>query len=803
MSVRTRVHGSFAGRKASLVALAVAGALAASGAHAQETAGQENLGEIVVTAQKREQRLQEVPIAISVVSGDALDARGGFNIEGMTQLVPSLTLRKTNVSLNQSLFLRGIGTVTFAIAAQPSVAFVLDGVVLTGAGEAFGDMYDVERVEVLRGPQGTLFGRNASAGVVNVVSKRPGREFGGYVDVGFFQDDETRVKAALDTPISDTLRGRTTLFWGNFPGFIDNVSTTPAGGKANGYYRKGARTMWQFEPSDTFGLTWAADYRESDDPCCAEVIGTLPTGAQAAIVTSALAGTDLGAGNEGRKVRTNTEMRSRERSYGTSLQLDVALPADHTFTSITAWRKWDVTEVREGDFLDIGAAFNGVTQTADFGPQKLKTLSQEVRVASPTGGTIDWIGGLFWSKTEAERYFQRDVTLCSPLAGLAALAPCPTANWVVASGNSLFGADFKSLAAFADGTWNVSDRFRVIGGIRWTQDDLSYFHTGRRFSVPPGVTGNPPGINIIPPRQTAPATVPLSGSDKSSEMSGRAGVQFDWTDTFMTYATYARGYKGPAYNVFFNMTVDNSAVIDAETADSYEVGFKATLGGGDTIVNAALFRADYNNFQTNNFFFIGTTQVTSLQNAGDVRTQGAELEFLTKPSEKLTISGGVSYTDASIKCFNTPIATGSQTTVCASAPIAGAPAPTAVAGDPLPFAPKWKGNLTAEWRLPFATFDVIPSITGAYQSDSYADIGRRAALANRKIDAYGTIDATLAFVTKDDKFRLTIVGRNLTDQSYAALLQTGGPAGTVRYIIPRDADRYFGAQVRFGFGGGK
>jgi iron complex outermembrane receptor protein len=775
MSVRTRVHGHAAGRRASVVALAVAGVLASSAAAAQDsTAGTENLGEIVVTAQKREQRLQEVPIAISVVSGDQLQARGGFNIEAMTALVPSLTLRKTNVSLNQSLFLRGIGTVTFAIAAQPSVAFVLDGVVLTGAGEAFGDLYDVERVEVLRGPQGTLFGKNASAGVVNVVSKKPGTAFGGYVDAAFYEGDEINIKAAVDTPLSDTLRGRTTVSWGNFPGFIENVSTTPAGGDANGYYRKGIRTLWQLDPSDDLGFTFIADYRESDDPCCAEVIGTVPTGAQAAIVTNALAGTDIGAGDEGRKVRANTEMRSREESYGASLQADVGL-GEFTLTSITAWRQWDVTEVREGDFLDIGAAFNGITQTADFGPQELTTISQELRIASPTGGTFEYVAGVYYSDTDAERYFQRDVTLCSPLAGIATNAPCPTANWVVATSGATFGADFQSLAAFGDGTWNVSDSLRLIGGLRWTQDDLSYFHSGRRTTLPPGVTAAP-GINTV--------FLPLSGDDKSSEVSGRAGVQYDWNDAFMTYATYARGYKGPAYNVFFNMSANNTPIIEAETADSYEIGFKSTLAGGSTIVNAAVFKADYSNFQTNNFFFIGTTQVTSLTNAGDVSTQGVELEFQSRPNDLLTLSGGVAYTDAQIEEFFTP----------------PGQAPTAVKGDPLPFSPKWKGNLSAEWRLALATIDVIPAFTAAYQSEQYADIGRRAALVNRRIAPYGTLDATLSFVTRDERYRLTLVGRNLTDESYASLLQTGGPAGTVRYVIPRDADRYFGVQVRANFG---
>jgi iron complex outermembrane receptor protein len=156
-----------------LAAAVFATLVASQGAVAQEAATT-TLAEIVVTAQKREQRLQDVPIAVSVVDGDLIDSTGGFNAESLVQLVPSLNIRKTNTQLNQALFLRGVGTINFAIAAQPSVAFVLDGVVLSSAGEAFGDMYDVQRIEVLRGPQGTLFGKNASAGVVNVVSRKPG-----------------------------------------------------------------------------------------------------------------------------------------------------------------------------------------------------------------------------------------------------------------------------------------------------------------------------------------------------------------------------------------------------------------------------------------------------------------------------------------------------------------------------------------------------------------------------------------------------------------------------------------------------
>ena len=204
--------------------LKLAAAVLATLAAAQMAAAQEapiattTLGEIVITAQKREQRLQDVPIAVSVVSGNMVDSIGGFNAESLVQLVPSLNIRKTNTQLNQALFLRGVGTINFAIAAQPSVAFVLDGVVLSSAGESFGDLYDVERVEVLRGPQGTLFGKNASAGVINIVTRAPGKETAGYVDLAYFQGNEKRLRLGLSGElVKDTLRGSISAMAGSLP----------------------------------------------------------------------------------------------------------------------------------------------------------------------------------------------------------------------------------------------------------------------------------------------------------------------------------------------------------------------------------------------------------------------------------------------------------------------------------------------------------------------------------------------------------------------------------------------------------
>ncbi len=239
------MHARKSRMSASPVAFAVAAALAAVPAARAQQAGAnpEGLEEIVVTAQKREQNLQEVPIAVSVVNGSLLEAVGGFSTESLKRLVPTLNIRKTNTAINQALFLRGVGTINFAIAAQPSVAFVLDGVVMASSGEAFGDLYDVDRVEVLAGPQGTLYGKNASAGVVNVVSVKPGNVLDGYADLAYYQDNEVRLRGAVDVPLGDKLKTRTTAFWGSFDGYLNNISDTPAGGDTNGYDRWGARTV--------------------------------------------------------------------------------------------------------------------------------------------------------------------------------------------------------------------------------------------------------------------------------------------------------------------------------------------------------------------------------------------------------------------------------------------------------------------------------------------------------------------------------------------------------------------------------
>jgi iron complex outermembrane receptor protein len=283
----------------------------AAPALAQETASDapsESVADIVVTAQRREQRLQEVPIAVSVITGDQITRTGALNIENAQYLVPSLNFRKSGVPINQTIFLRGIGTSTFSLAGEPSVSAVVDGVVLSRAGEAFTPLVDIERIEVLRGPQGTLFGKNSSAGVINIVTKRPGDEFGGEVEGGFFFDNGTeyRARAAVDLPLGDSVRTRLTGFYANWDGNIINETYDR---RVNGYEQYGLRGLVEIDISDKVDLTLIADWRKSDDDCCAEVIAEPAIQADGSPTPAFLARAAVALpplnGDETRRVRNN------------------------------------------------------------------------------------------------------------------------------------------------------------------------------------------------------------------------------------------------------------------------------------------------------------------------------------------------------------------------------------------------------------------------------------------------------------------------------------------------------------------
>ena len=735
-----------------IVGVSALAMMAAQAARAAEVA---DLSEIVVTAQKRSEKLQDVPVAISVVSGEMIAAKGAVNLEGAQYLVPSLNFRKSGTTINQSLFLRGVGTSTFSIAGEPSISTVVDGVVYSRAGEAFSDLVDIDRLEVLRGPQGTLFGKNTSAGVINIVTKRPGKVMGGFLEGGYYtHGNEYRLRGAVDLPLADNVKSRVTAFYGSYDGNIHNLAT---GKRVNGYEHYGVRGIVVADPTPDLQLTVIADYRKSDDDCCAELIGTLPTNLAAGALPTP-------RGDKTREVNQNLVTSTIEKSGGLSLQADWTR-GDYTFTYVGSYREYDNTEIRDGDWLP--RAYVGLAQLHDRGPQTSNTLTQEVRVASPTNQVFTYVAGAYYSRARTERIFTRNDIVCTLTPAPTVLTPCTAPGAVITtpSGTADFGSTFKNFAVFGQGTVNINERFRLIAGLRYTADKLAVFHSRTTALAGPGIQ---------------PSFGPFASSTSNDNWSGKAGAQFDLVPESTLYATYSRGYKGPAYNVFFNLTATGTNIIEPETADSYEVGLKNTFLENRLIVNLAAYYAKYHNFQANNPDTVAGVLVTRFTNAGTISTRGGELDLIFRPMADVNVSGGLAYTDAKVDKFKIPT-NGNNTGVIPS-------------GTTLAYAPKWKGSLGVDYRIRTGkAVDVALGAQGSFQSSQISQPD--AVLANRintRIDGYSLVDLSAGIVDPNDRYRVTLQVKNLFDSSFASAITSGGPGGSYRYLIPREADRYFG-----------
>ena len=783
--------------------------------------------EIIVTAQKREQNIQDVPVAVSVISGAALEQQGGINIENAQYLVPSLNFRKSGSALNQSLYLRGVGTTTFSIGGEPSVGTVLDGVVLARSGEAFSDLVDIERIEVLRGPQGTLFGKNASAGVINIVSRRPSDTFGASIEGGYFfgNGQEYRVRGGVDAPLSEKIGARVTGFYSKWDG---NIRNETLGRRVNGYERYGVRGIVEAKPNDNVTLTLIGDWRKSNDDCCAEVIGSPARNADnstfATFASRAATALPPLLGDKTRRVRQNLLTQSLEKAWGVSFQADIESDTGPTVTSITAYRKYDSNEIRDGDFLASSYRDNsnqlapaGISQSHDFGPQTGDTFTQELRLTSPSGQFLEYVAGLYYYNASQDRTFTRSNIACSAstLPAQGVLTPCSTApgasTITFPIGIANYGTTFKNMAAFGQATLNFSDRIRGIVGLRYTHDQLDGFHS-RTNPVAGAANANfdqgvyneyirQINLGATPAAAQAAAVLQSHGQPfrqkvTNSNWSGKAGLQFDVSDDMMAYATYSRGYKGPGLNIFFNLQSNGTPPLAPESADSYEGGLKTSLLDGAMTLNISGYYAKYKNFQANNPDFVLGQRVTRFTNAGTVSTRGFEADLLYRPSDDFTISGGVAYTDAKVDKFRLP---------------PGAPATDEIpAGTVLPFSPKWKTSLGGTYTIRTGGFaDIELGAQGSYQTKQLSLLVASPLIRdNGTIKSYGLLDLSVALVGADDKYRISFLAKNVFDTSFAASIVDGGPlsagntgSSSYRYIIPREADRYFGINAKVNFGG--
>jgi iron complex outermembrane receptor protein len=701
---------------------------------------------VTVTATRRPASLQSVPIAVSVVDGEQLERSNRTAIDTVVQEIPSATFRQQGGNKDSTIFVRGIGTISTSPGVEPTVSTVVDGVVYARPGQATIDLLDIERIEVLRGPQGTLFGKNASSGVLNIVSRAPSAQTGGFADVSWYQGSEKRVRAGVDGSLEPgVVRASIVAAHADYDGNVDNVHA--GGGKVNGYERKGTRARVDITPNADTDISLIADWLKADSSPAQTAYRQSNAGFAQALLP-------VVAGPENRQVNADIAPAIEDVNKGLSAQINWRHHG-FTYTSITAVRDWDNTQYTSGNAIGNSAEVARVTAaypaSRDIGTVDFRQVSQELRVASPridvAGHAVDYVAGLYYLHGKDAEVYRRIVTTATG----------------VNSGRADYGVTNDSHAAFGEGTVALAQDWRAILGARWTRDELDYRHarTSTQATAFAGVQ---------------PATQ-SSGATARNGWSGRLGLQHDLGATANTYATYSRGYKGPAYNVFFNMLPRDTNALDPETSNSYEVGFKSAAFDRRLTVNLAAFHTDYDNYQANFYDTVAGAVVTRLINAGKVSTRGVEADIAARPTPQWTLNAALAYVDARIDDFKCPPA---------------AAASCNLNGKTLPFSPKFKAWLRANYAVPLPN-----GLQADFNADYNYQTGTQFDLFQSPLavqGAYGIVNAAVELSSGEGGWRVALVGKNLADRSYATNLIVN--TGYVNRTVPRDDRRYLGITAR-------
>lgn len=789
------------GLKQTPLFLAIALASAPMMANAQ--GGERYLEEVVVNATKTDQMAKDVPVALTVLTADRIESAFTSSIENLQQAIPAVSFRKGNTTRNSALTVRGIGTISFSIAVEPSVSTVVDGVVLGRSGQAFGDLYELQWIELLRGPQGTLFGKNASAGVVNMITKRPSHEFEGFIELSMFQDNEYRVKTQVSGPLSDNISGSLTLFDAQFDGYIYNTYTNQ---KVNGYDHNGFRGMLEMDPSDDLNMLFIYEQYDAFDDCCADITAINsgrnvgPDSQTSGFVDSnGVAHIDLDMRTVEHDLITETLDKSTGMSFTINKEFD---DGDYVLTSITAHRNWENTEFREGDFTarngdpvvdvlgdqpypDINnqpVNFGDVGfQLHDVGAQEWKQLSQELRMQYTGSDDYEWQAGVFFWNVNSERRFTRDAS-CQTTGDNTAIvdaanAADPTLGLTcygsdIVSATAYMKTEIDNWAAFGEYKYYLSDELTLIAGLRYTSDEVSFYHNR--------VNEDPWGRRGVGVRQAALDT-DFEGKTDETNVSGKVSLTWNYSAENMIYFTTSTGYKGPGFNVFYNMAEKDTLPISEETSDSFELGHK--MSTGKLILDVVLFRSEIEGFQANNFDTSGATTITRLTNAGEVSTQGVEVDFTWLLTNDFKLYGGLAWVDAEIEKFNCP----PEEAGC-----------DVRSGLDIPFAPELKYTIGGEYISTDGDGnELIYTATYTHTDEQYSNLpGSGGTFAPQDLlPDYNMLNASVAYSFNDDKYRISLIAKNLLDESYVTTYSGDG----FRYQIPRDAERYFGVQFRAGF----
>lgn len=616
-------------RRRAVSAIALATALLSATPLLAQTApaaeADEGLTEIIVTAQKRSQSVQDVPVTVAAISGESLAAGGNKDLFQAVTLVPGVVFSRA-ADDGLALTFRGLGTSARPQAFEQSVALFTDGVFF-GKGRLYStSFFDVDRMEFIKGTQSTLLGKNASLGAISIVTRQPGKEFAFEARGGYeFEYGGYTVDAAADLPLGDAAALRVAAHYNDYDGWVRNSFTGHDGPQQKDL---GLRATLRLDPSD--GIRVTASYQYADNQQIGtntQFVGPMPPGYDNGVLD--------GEARSFTAATSDGETHHRTRSHIANLKAEFDL-GDHVFVSQTAYVRYKLDFLDDFDFTPDDA----INFARD---EKYKQFTQELRLQSPTGGQFEYMGGLFYLDSKWD-------SLEGQLWGVQAFPPPPAPI----SGqlfNGFFYNDFqqdsKAYSAFASGTWRFSDMVRLSGGVRWTREEKDI------------VYGRTPGALLTIWNTVAnPLFDPTPLSHNANFLDGNVSLQIDLSKQVMAYASFGHGSKSGGYVETNTIAIDPALLvggkvpaalveagsrIEDEYTKSYEIGLKTTLLDRRLRLNVAGFWTDIKNFQ-DTVFTGGPLGFITFN--GPARSKGVEVEFAYQPVRELQFNGGLTYADA-------------------------------------------------------------------------------------------------------------------------------------------------------------
>jgi iron complex outermembrane receptor protein len=714
----------------------------------------EALESITVTARRRAESLQDTPVAVTALSAAALERQQIVSTTDLDKVAPNIQFHSygtlTGNNSAAQVFIRGIGQTDATPAVDPGVGVYIDDVYMGRAVGAAMEFRDIANVQILRGPQGTLFGRNTIGGAVLLTTNEPGTDAGNSVRLGVGNDNLYEAYGAFDIPMGETFAARVALGMRQRDGYVTREFDGKDLGDEN---MKTGQVAFRWKPSDAFTLSLRGDYTEEDEngspfvfqsmnegatfvgaasiaAGCPNILDPMPPPLLVGPLDDPRCGNDAQALGEYRNGGTYTASSTLENSGGS---LVAAWDINDAFTvkSITANRKLEWTGSRDADNTPLLILHTNYTSESEQFSQELQALLDTERV--------DAVVGAYYFDEES---FDRLLV--------------PLGNPGTSYDTQRVAMDTEAQAAFTEWTFKITEGLSATAGVRYTKETKGLQAT--MFNVAPATRAEPAAPTLTcpfggtPPTQTNCLFLTTNRFEREfSSTTKSASVQYRFNENVMTYVSWSEGFKSGGFNQRYNAAPPGNAPISfgAETAESFEIGVK--LDPLETLrINIAAFTTSYDDIQMT--YRLGV--VPLLFNAGEASIDGAELELEFVPIDALRFDITLGYLDAKFDKITPP-------------PPFGVVSPTATANlnSHLPFTPQWQAHagLSYEFKLG-SNWSLTPRADMSYTAEQFFDAGNSVEIA--QTESITLVNASLTLASEDDKWRIVLGGNNLTDELY-------------------------------------